>query len=247
MVFAHPFRTSLILALAGVLLLPLRLPAQEAEAAVEITVVDAASDRPLGGAQVMVEGTGFRGVTDRDGFLRVEGVPTGARALEVRYLGYGTMRETIAINAGRLTRVLVQLEVSPIPLAEVRVEPRPSRLQLAGFHDRRRVGQGIFLTRTEIDELDPNTMSDLLRRVPGIQLTAVGGGSSEPVARMRNASCPIQFVVDGAQLLPTFNIDQVRLRDVEGVEIYRGTATVPVGFSRGNAHCGLIVIWTRFE
>src|SRR5690606_18296194 len=116
-----------------------------------------------------------------------------------------------------------------------------------GFFERRGSGFGTFMTRQEIVAMRPRFMSDVLRRVAGINLVnSPYGGSSR--ASMRGAktlaSCPIQYYVDGA-MTGMFNIDEVRPEDVEGLEIYRGAATIPPSFNKGSAMCGVIVIWTR--
>ena len=40
-------------------------------------------------------------------------------------------------------------------------------------------------------------------------------------------------------------MDEVRPEDVEGLEIYRGAASLPPEFNKGSAMCGAVVIWTR--
>lgn len=56
--------------------------------------------------------------------------------------------------------------------------------------------------------------------------------------------CPIQYYVDGT-FVALFNIDEILPGDVEGMEIYRGAATIPAEYNKGTAICGLILIWTR--
>ena len=66
------------------------LAAQDAAAGGRIQgkIVDAETGDPLVGAEVYVQGTQLGGLTDLDGKYRIDGVPAGARALRVLYLGY---------------------------------------------------------------------------------------------------------------------------------------------------------------
>lgn len=52
------------------------------------TVKDRQSDRPLGGAEVTVVGTGRKVTTDREGHFSLEGIPSGKHAFKVEAPGY---------------------------------------------------------------------------------------------------------------------------------------------------------------
>jgi hypothetical protein len=223
--------------------------AQEEGSALTVSVRAADSQRPLPGAQVIVQGIGMGGATDPGGVLRLTALPVGARAVEVRFLGYAPERAVVVLQPGRASALAFELELQPIQLAEVKVRTRRSVLYSNGFHDRRGSGFGTFVTRDEIEDMRPRFLSDVLRRMAGINLASSAyGGSSR--ASMRGTkvlgSCPIQYYVDGT-MTALFNVDEIRPEDVEGLEIYRGAATVPVTFNKGSAMCGVIVIWTRVQ
>ncbi|MEX2584221.1 MAG: TonB-dependent receptor plug domain-containing protein [Gemmatimonadota bacterium] len=223
------------------------LHAQESSATLEIIVRSLEDNRPLGGAQVVIEGVGIRGITNSSGFLRVERLPAGARRVTVNYLGYAPMDQVVSLAPGRPNRILVQMGLQPIALAPVTVRSRRSILLDRGFYDRQRSGLGTFLTRADIEDYHPRFMSDVLRRTSGIQVGNSTFGS-RPSASIRGASgrCPIQYFVDGA-MASNFNIDEVTPWDVEGLEIYRGAATVPPAYKKGTSTCGVILIWTRID
>jgi outer membrane receptor for ferrienterochelin and colicins len=221
-----------------------------ATATLDLTVRAADSEEPLRGATVRIEGLGMRGITDQNGFVRITDLPPGPRRIEVQFLGYAPLDEIVVFDRNRTALINVMLWPRPIELAEVRVRARRSLLADRGFFERRRSAHGTFFTREEISAIQPRHLSDLLRTVTGIHVGAPSFGGLPP-ARSRGPSgsgrqCPIQFYVDGT-LTHAFNIDEVMPRDVEGLEIYRGAATVPSVFNRGTANCGVIVIWTRID
>ncbi len=223
--------------------------AQNATSTLTVTVRSGVTMQPLPGAQVLVQGIGIGGVTGPDGMLRLTGLQVGAREVEVRFLGYSPARSVVVLQPEKASALTFELAMQPIQLAEVRVRTRRSILQVNGFFNRRNSSFGTFMTRQEIEAMRPRFLSDVLRRVAGVSLTnSAHGGSSS--ARIRGTkvlgSCPIQYYLDGT-MTAMFNIDEVRPEDVEGLEIYRGAATIPPSFNKGTAMCGVIVIWTRIQ
>lgn len=221
------------------------LEAQVTGATMELRVYSAEDMRPLSGARVVVEGVGVHGITDANGFLTLRNLPTGPRTIEIRYLGHETTRQLLRFEIGRTTRMEFALPLDPIELTGVTADVRTDILVTRGFYDRQQGGLGTYLTREDILRTRPRFLSDLLRRVSGIQ---VGSSLIRPNASIRTGgrSCPIQFFVDGA-LASDFNIDEVGADDVEGLEIYRGAATVPPMYNKGTSACGVILIWTRID
>lgn len=225
-------------------------PAQEQETtgSIVVTVRSADSATPLKGALIFVEGGGFVGVTDGSGSARLTGMAPGFRVVETRILGYSRGRAEVAVRATRTAAVEFDLAVDPIEVAQVVVRARPSARTRNGFTGREQRGMGTYVTREEIEALNPRFLSEVLRRVAGISLqpNQLGGSARLAIRGNPNQRCPVQYFVDGTKTA-FFNIDDVRPQDVEGLEIYRGAASVPIRFNVGNASCGVILIWTRRE
>ena len=232
---------------AALMLVPLSLSGQEATAMVTVRAGD--TGRPLAGAQVSVREMNVRATTDAAGRAWLVGLGTGSRSVVVRYLGYAPEEVVVALEPDRVASVSLALRVQPIPLAAVSVRARPSQLQSNGFLKRRSGGFGTFVTRAEIERMQPRFLSDVLRRIAGVNLQSDAyGGTSR--ASMRGTKvlggCPIQYYVDGT-MTRAFSIDEVQPQDVEGLEIYRGAATIPPAYNKGSAMCGVILIWTRMQ
>lgn len=242
-------------ALLALLLAPLcagEAAAQEESGALIISVTARATGQPLEGAHVVVVGTGITAVTNTAGVLRLAGVPLGVQTVEVRRLGYATRLRMVPLEAGAASTAVFALEVDPVRMAEIHVTAKKKRpvwnyLDRAGFTRRKASGNGIFITRTDIQQSGPRFLSDLLRRYPGVAIQSYGsrGDGYATMSRGGPRRCPIQYYVDGVLIGAGFNVDEVSANDVEGLEVYRGASQVPPEFNRRTASCGVIVIWTR--
>jgi hypothetical protein len=220
------------------------LIAQEGTSSLTIHLRAAHDGRPLAGGQVIVQGVGITGPTRADGTVRLERLSAGTRTVEVRFLGYASQQAQVTLEPGRSSQLHFALEIQPIQLAAVKVRVPPSRLLRTGFYQRRNAGFGTFFTREEISRMQPRALSDVMHRVAGATVFSSRAGMSSANFRGGSGRCPVQFFVDGA-MTSNFLIDEVRAEDVEGIEIYRGAATLPPEYNKGTAICGLIVIWTR--
>lgn len=236
--------------IAPLLMLLAATPAvgQQGAATLTVTVLSGATSRPLQGARVSVQGLGLQGTTDAAGRVRLRGLAAGSRTVSVQFLGFSPVQTSVMLPLEGALDLAVELEPRPVQLAELRVRAkRPSILYSNGFYTRKRDGSGTFLTRQEIQRTRPRHLSDVLRRLPGVELTPLAGGTARASMRGNsNRNCPIQYYLDGV-LTGFFNADDVAPDDVEGVEIYRGAASIPPQFNRGTALCGVVVIWTRVE
>lgn len=237
------------------LLVALAAPAAEAraqwgDAHLVVTAVSEETQQPLSGAEVLLDGRG-RGRTDAAGVYRVTGIDAGSRVVIVRHLGFAPERVVVQAASGRATRVFVALTTRPIPLAEIRVHARSGAglrmLHNRGFFDRQRNSGGFFFNRSDIERSHSLTTADLLARVPGVQIARSFGSSRASMNRnATRSSCPVQYFVDGIPVY-AFGLEEMRLEDLEGVEVYRGASQIPPEFNRHNAMCGVVVFWTRVD
>jgi hypothetical protein len=215
-----------------------------------VTVLVHAADtgNPLPAALVSTRTHGIHGTTDHNGVLRITSLPRGTHTLEAQYLGYARGSADVEVVTGQAITLRLELPIQPLQLAAVRVIARRSLLENTGFNDRRSSGFGTFVSRDQIVRMQPRLLSDVLRRVAGINFssTPTGGASSALMrgTKVMMGDCPIQYYIDGT-MTSRFNVDDIRPDDVEGMEIYRGAATIPPAYNKGTALCGVVLIWTR--
>lgn len=150
------------------------------------------------------------------------------------------------LEEGRTDSIRLVLSALPRQLegvtADARLKPR-----LADFYRHRQNGQGTYFDRQQIEQKRVQRLSDLLRRVSGVRLAPDRTGRL--LVRMRSSGlrdCPPDFWIDGVRA-PFLNVDDIPLSDIEALEVYRGSATLPPELIArlGNPACGAIVIWTR--
>ncbi|WP_413247287.1 TonB-dependent receptor domain-containing protein [Pseudomonas sp. Marseille-P8916] len=102
-------------------------------------------------------------------------------------------------------------------------------------------------TRTDIDRLQPSSVTDLLTRVPGVQVAPTGGRGSLPGIFIRGTKSAQSLVlVDGVRIANATSGDSglqfLDIDQIERVEVLRGSRSAVYG---SDAIGGVIQIFTR--
>jgi len=236
-------------------------------------VVDDATMDPVPEATViLLDSYGSRlarRVTDQDGVFSFEVHNRAAARLRVGRIGYReATTPLLQFDGRRFFSVEVRLDVEAVLLAPLEVVARSAPVRSAvfgGFDMRARQGMGSFFTREDIEQIRPTQVTDLLARLPGVQLEGAGRGNRRVVVMGRSTigpgggACPVQIFLDGRLMSPrsgpeihagrfdqNIYIDElVNPAAVEGIEVYRGQATMPAEFMNQYSRCGVVAIWTR--
>jgi len=240
----------------------------EARSGVAVPTVDVVLRDSLGALVAAVVG-------DDVGAFRLRPPREGRFVLAVSRIGYAPASREIAFPAEGTLELKVTLAVSPVEVeglvASGRARPRTSELTLAGFEARRREGGGTYFTEEEIDRVHPTRITDLLQRVPGVQVVRIGGravdiyvtsAQSRPTAPLLFASRPCfpTIWLDGVRVREGGYQDGVPLRDehkilflddvippeqVGGIEVYTRLGRLPARFRDSSSSCGVIAVWSR--
>lgn len=214
-------------------------------------VVKNIDGEPIPDARVYIRGNRTIGKTTASGAFSLAGLPGGSQVVEVTALGYQGSRQTVDLKpgGGQRAEIVLGKTIQRLPAVEVLGKVGDDA---STFLDRARRGFGYFITEDDIKKRNPVIFEDIIRTVPGMQVVPVGPGyriiSSRGQADLLS-DCPPAYFVDGAP----FYVDDtngdpfpVGPTEIMGIEVYAGTAGVPIEFQRPTSGgCGVIAIWTK--
>jgi hypothetical protein len=233
-------------------LLPTATAADSAALAARLEgVVRNIDGEPIPDARVYVRGSRAIAKTTASGAFALSGLPGGTQVVEVTALGYQPGRQNVDLKPGDGRRAEIVLGKSVQRLQPLEVVGKMGSEQQS-FLDRAKRGFGYFITEEDIQKRNPIIFEDIIRGVPGMQVVPVGQGYRITSSRGQSdilSDCTPTYFVDGSPFyVDPSNGDPfpVGPSEIMGIEVYAGTAGVPVEFQRGtNGGCGTIVIWTK--
>ena len=205
--------------------------------------------RSIVGAELTVDGTPVRGVTDERGEMRFNAVRGGPATVRVRRLGFRPTSIDVMVDQRAPVTSIVTLTPIAQRLAPIIVKGSTAYTgRMAGFYQRRDLGIGHFVSREKLEHDNPGQLTDVFRRLPGVQITSTRFIRNAVRFRGNSGSCWPLVWLDGAPL-PTaeFDLDFLAPSSIEGIEVYSGISQVPPQFmgARGMGSCGVIVVWSR--
>ena len=253
--------------LAVPLALVLAAPVVGAQAVLVGRVVSEPGDRPVADAEIAVPAVNRRTRSDSAGDFELRDIPAGRYEVVVRAPGFRPLRVPGQFAPGQRIEADLVLERAPQALPEVTVT-RPAAAavmpRLAGFERRRADGEGVFITRAQLERREHSKLSDVLRSASGVRFIYRDRGGIA-LANNRYAGtlpgqkappqCYLQIFLDGVRVFEPSqlgspgmdppDVNQYTIAGIEGIEVYRGPAETPPEFGGTNAMCGTLVIWTR--
>ena len=192
----------------------------------------------------LIAGSALRTISNDSGRFVLPGLPTGSITLGVRRLGYESATFTAVLKPGKTHRATFPLSPSAQSLAEVKVQDTVSSW-LSVFEERRSMHRGTFITRRDFERDNLRIATDILRRVPGVQIVPTRSGTAVQMMRgfgMRR--CIPQLYVHETPY--SGNVDDFTPDDIEALEVYVGISEIPPDLiTMGRPICAAIVIWTR--
>jgi hypothetical protein len=214
--------------------------------------------KPLFGARVSVLRTPISVATGANGRFRITDIPSGQYIIMIRRGGYQATSMVMQVNPEDTVRTSYVLQDAAAELAPVMVTAQRMSPRMKEFEDRRKLGQGEFMTQAQIDQHNPPFPTELLRLFSSINVVPTSGGGGQSVyypvsARATGgmtptgqAACFMTVYVDNVPMPAPFNLDLLPSpREMAGIEVYAGNATMPIQYSSLSSGCGIILIWTK--
>ena len=167
-------------------------------------VVDAVTQRPVGGAQIELVDARRGGLTNTSGQYLILNVPVGEHEVRVQFIGFATVTQTVTVTSGEAAVLDFELSQSALQLDQIVVTGT------AQGSEARSIGNTVStIDAAEIVEIAPisNVQELLTARTPGLTLVANSGqaGASSKL-RIRGAGSL------AAGLAPVVYVDGVRMK-----------------------------------
>ena len=217
------------------------------------------SERPIVGAQIAVPALGLTTTSDSLGTFRLTGIGVGRHLITVIHLGFEQLKTYVTFAASGTVDADIVLTPMATNAAQrvgtVTVTADAVPRGLVDFERRRQSGIGDFLTEDAIRKTSRGELTDVLRRLPGVQFSrpATGFGAYASAGRGANRGRPCfiavmidrTWVYEGKRNELPFDLNSISPDIVVAIEYYRGMGYIPAEFSRERASCGTLIIWTK--
>lgn len=210
---------------------------------------------PLQGAFITVFGSNLRVGTGPNGRFRITKIPVGQYLLMVKRVGYRPASAIIQVSETDTLRLSYTLEpVPPEQLNAVVVTEKAPSVRMSEFEQRRKLGQGEFMTADDIKARNSVFATELFRKFKAVNVTPDNSGpitqyyaiSAREGGNPQLGACPMQVYLDQVPLPSPFNLDLLPPpHDIGGIEVYAGASTIPLQFAGYDRGCGVILVWTK--
>ena len=218
------------------------LPAQAAQSAtLRLKMVDDETGDPVPGVIVRLKGRPDT-TTGANGQMEITGLEPKSWKLELRAIGYDPRFETIALTANQVLNMRFGLSFTGEQLPEVVVSARRGKIspRYADFHRRMENHLGYYITWETIKQRGFTSIGETLRGVRGVYVDC--RVTDCQISMSRSKGCEPSYWIDGIE--GRSFATAVPIRDVYGIEVYRGAGETPGEYVSTGA-CGVIVIWTK--
>jgi TonB-dependent starch-binding outer membrane protein SusC len=222
-------------------------------------VLEQGTQRPIPGAQVVVQGTGLQALTNEGGRYLILNVPAGPQEVRVQTIGFSAQPQSVTVRAGEATTLNFTLQQQAIALDEVVVTGT------AGTQVRR-AQPAVIATVGAADIVNTapvkNVAEILTARTPGVSIVQSSGsaGTAQQI-RIRGAASinlsnePLVYV-DGVLMdnriqtrgfgvggQAVSRLNDINPEDIESIEIVKGPAAATL--YGADASAGVIQIITK--
>lgn len=239
---------------------------------------DASGARVHGGTVMLVDPSSDAPVVhvtaDSSGEFLLRG-PSGQYQIAVVHAGYtSVLSAPMTFDNGESLTIRVPMATNGDPTHNIgvlehtksAVEPKRSAMGrydwMDDFRQRKMAGNSVSYDANQLAHANAITVSDLLRRVPGV---AVGNdATSSSVAMSRTAMlssmssviggspCRVGWFVDGRRIdrpgvtdPVTEGLSSIHLDQLEALEVFRGLAEMPAEFAYPDLQCGAVALWMK--
>jgi hypothetical protein len=206
-------------------------------------VIDSEMGQPVAGAAVHIGNIATTFTADSSGQFLATDLPHGQVQITIQAIGYDKGIFKVYLPDSGAIEQDFALDFNGYMLPEIVVQARAENLmpRYVDFERRRQRKIGAYLRWDELKKY--STVGDALRQVRGVRIDCDQQRFECFPHMVRTPQCQPTWYIDGVEV-QSFH-ENTPIRDVYGIEIYRGPGEIPAEFGGSNAACGVIVMWTK--
>jgi hypothetical protein len=218
--------------------------ALSAQTLVRGRVMDSETGAPLVGAHVRLGGK-FDLTTDSLGRFSTTALSPGRSTASIRLLGYspGTFEFRVRDRGDQDETFSLDYNGQQLPMVSVSARAEQMISRYSDFEMRRQRGLGTFLRWDQLVDGKYVSVGDALRMVSGVRINCDQRSFECRAYMARSPRCEPTWIIDGMEAA-SFH-ENTPIKDVYGIEVYRGASEVPGEYGGSKAGCGVIVLWTK--
>jgi TonB-dependent receptor len=214
----------------GLLLLaaPAVLNAQQSGGTLVGSVLDANSGKYLEGAEVVVQGTELRAVTERDGSFTLPNVPAGLVTVVVSYPGMDPKTFPVTISAGQTANLIGRLASEVIAMEVVKVTSTKEGMAQAVALQKIAIQTKLVAAADQFGVIAEGNIGEYLKFMPGVSID-YNVNDARGIS-LRGLSTAFTIVaVDGTPMAGASSVDdtrrfefeQIAMNNVETTELFK--------------------------
>jgi len=168
-------------------------------------ISDAASGKPLVGANVYLEGTGIGAASDLEGAYIILEAPAGIYQLKVSYIGYRDKSLTVTIEPDQTAKVNINLTLDVLEGETIEVTAQAEG-QAAAINQQLQANTIKNIVSSErIMEVPDANAAESIGRLPGVSVIRSGGEASQVV--IRGLAPGYNNITIGGEKIPATSLD----------------------------------------
>jgi TonB-dependent receptor len=168
-------------------------------------ISDAATDKPLAGANISLKGTGIGAASNLDGEYFILQVPAGQYNLIVSYIGYKEKTVSVNIESDKTAKLNIKLALDVLEGETIEVSAQAEG-QAAAINQQIQSNTIKNIVSSErIMEVPDANAAESIGRLPGISVTRSGGEANRIV--IRGLAPAYNNITIGGELVPATGLD----------------------------------------
>jgi TonB-dependent starch-binding outer membrane protein SusC len=220
-------------------------------------VRSAETQRPLGGAQVFIQGTRIGALSNQEGRYLITGVPAGTHEVRVTIIGYAATGQTVTVAAGQMATADFSVKETAVALEGLVVTGTAKEVRA------REVGNALdAVTSRELETVAVTNAENILAgRVPGLTVLQgngqPGAGTTVRIRQQTTVSSTTDplIYVDGVRIfhetvgtqggarLGLSPLQDIAAEDIERIEVIKGASAATLYGTEASG--GVIQIFTK--